>query len=189
MGDFSKTYPLTKQQALQVLENVSKRSEQFAQVIAEETELVFCAVSIEAVASSVCSVLMGITDQDCFDAVNNQIFGYYCDVVDTAYELFHHIYNPYADRVDQYHDAGQHIAEMKFLKGIILGLYEYDRSPHDSFYSYIEECPYNSAMDLIDRWITHHQDNLETHTDLRTFIQGMCPLWEIKDDDFSCKGV
>ncbi|MDY0290171.1 MAG: hypothetical protein RBR15_15195 [Sphaerochaeta sp.] len=171
------TYPLSGEQALQVLRILSQRSVAIAKEIAEVSALVFCDVSVEDVASSVFDVLDELAVEDCWSKAGRQRGGYR-DQYDVADEMICEAFSPFIQQIDAFHRTGEHVSELIYIQGVLLGLYQYKTDATSDFYEhYGEDYPESFEDDVFKAWKKRHPDDSSGLQMLHSFLDDHCPDW------------
>ncbi|HKM07753.1 MAG TPA: hypothetical protein VJ869_12285 [Sphaerochaeta sp.] len=178
-----KSYPLSGGQALQVLRMLANRSAEFAKEIAEISASIFCDVSVEDVASSVYDALNALSVEDCWDASGRQRGGGYRDEFDVADEMIREAFSPFTHQIDSFHDTDEHVSELAYIQGMLLGLYQYKMdSTNDFSEQYAEDYPESLENDVLDVWMKRHPDDTSGLDMLYKFLEEHCPDWSVEPD-------
>ena len=104
---------------------LANRSAELAKEIVEVSALIFCDVSVEDVASSVFDALNDLSVEDCWDASGRQRGGGYRDEFDVADEMIGEAFSSFIHKIDRFHITGEHVSELAYIQGVLLGLYQY----------------------------------------------------------------
>ena len=172
-----KSYPLSGEQALQVLHVLANRNAEMAKEIAEVSALVFCDVSVEDVASSVYDALNDLAVEDCWDASGRQRGGGYRDEYEVADEMIEEAFSPFTYQIDAFYRTGEHVSEQLYIQGVLLGLYQYKKKSTSDFSDYTEDYPESFAGDILNTWKKHHPDDTSGRSMFHKFIEEHCPDW------------
>ncbi len=176
-----KSYPLSGEQALQVLQILVNRNAELAKEIAEVSALIFCDVSVEDVASSVFDALNELSAEDCWDASGRQREGGYRDEYDVADEMIEEAFSPFTRQIDMFHQTGEHVSEQIYIQGVLLGLYQYKTDSTTDFSEhYAEDYPESFESDIFDTWKKRHPDDTSGLHMLHRFIEEHCPDWSVE---------
>lgn len=176
-----KSYPLSGEQALQVLWILENRNAEFAKEIAEVSALVFCDVSVEHVASRVYDALNELSVEDCWASSGRQRGGYR-DEFDVADDMIRDAFFPFAHQIDIFHQTGEHVSEQVYIQGVLLGLYQYKMESKSDFFDYAEDYPELLERDILDTWKERHPDDTSGLQKLYGFIEEHCPVWKVEPD-------
>jgi len=176
-----KSYPLSGEQALQVLQILANRNAEFAKEIAEVSALVFCDVSVEDVASSVFDALNELSVEDCWDASGRQRGGGYRDEFDVANEMVEEAFSPFTHQINMFHQTGEHVSEQIYIQGVLLGLYQFKmESTSDFSENYAEDYPESFESDILATWKKRHPDDTSGLQVLHEFLEEHCPDWSVE---------
>ncbi len=177
-----KTYPLSGEQALQVLRMLAARNAEIAKEIAEISALVFCDVSVEDVASEVFDALDELSAEDCWAASGRQRGGGYRDEFDVADDMIREAFSPFTFQIDTFHQTGEHVSEQIYIQGVLLGLYQFKMDSTTDFSAYAEDYPESFEQDILDTWKKHHPDDTSGLHMLHKFLEEHCPDWSVEPD-------
>jgi hypothetical protein len=179
-----KSYPLSGEQALQVLRMLANRNVGFAKEIAEASALVFCDVSMEHVASAVYEVLNGLSAEDCWDSSGRQRGGYR-DEFDVADDMIREAFSPFIHQIDMFHQIDEHVSEQVYIQGVLLGLYQYNMESISDFFDYAQDYPELLKDDILETWKKRHPDDASGLQELHGFLDANCPDWSVEPDPHS----
>ncbi len=172
-----KSYPLSGEQALQVLRMLANKSAEFAKEISELSALVFCDVSVEDVSSSVYDALNELSVEDCWAGAGRQMGGGYRDDFDVADEMIEEAFSPFTHQIDSFHQTGEHVSEQIYIQGVLLGLYQFQKESTSDFSDYAEDYPESYKQDILTTWKKRHPDDNSGLQMLHKFIKEHCPDW------------
>ncbi len=172
-----KSYPLSGDQALEVLRLLAERNPDFAKEIAEVSALVFCDISVEDVASSVYDALNGLSAEDCWDASGRQRGGGYRDQYDVADEMINEAFSPFTYQIDAFYHTGEHVSEHMYIQGVLLGLYQYHKGSTTDFSDYAEDYAETFQHDILETWKKRHANDTSGLQMLLKFLKEHCPDW------------
>ena len=172
-----KSYPLSGEQALEVLRILANRNAEFAKAIAEVSASIFCDIDVEDVASSVFDALDELSAEDCWGASGRQRGGYR-DEFDVADEMISEAFSPFTQQINAFHQIGEHDSELRYIQGVLLGLYQLKTEATSDFYEqYGEEYPESFESDVLTTWKKRHPDDASGLQKLQSFLEESCPDW------------
>ena len=172
-----KSYPLSGEQALQVLRMLASKSAEIAKEISELSALVFCDVSVEDVSSSVYDALDDLSVEDCWAGAGRQRGGGYRADYDVAADMIEEAFSPFTHQIDTFHQTGEHVSEQLYIQGVLLGLYQFQKEATTDFSDYTEDYPESYKQDILTTWKKRHPDDTSGLRNLLEFIQEQCPDW------------
>ncbi len=180
-NNISRRHLLNGSQALQVLNKLAEMDAIIAKEIERLSSLIFCDVRVEQVASSVFLALDGIDVEDCWNASGKQRGGGYRDEFAVADEMIMEALFPFEQKIDVFYQAGEYAAELEYLHGVLLGIYQVMKdSTSDFFENYMEDYPDELKQKFIDTWKNRHPNDADGLQKLNTFIEKHCPDWSTK---------
>lgn len=172
-----KSYPLSGEQALQVLRMLASKSAEIAKDISELSALVFCNVAVEEVASAVYDALNELSAEDCWASAGRQMGGGYRDEFEVADEMIEEAFSPFTHQIETFHKTGEHIPEQTYIQGVLLGLYQFQKEATTDFSDYAEDYPESYKKDILTTWKKRHPDDASGFHALLSFIKEHCPAW------------
>ena len=176
--DSFRLYPLNHAQAMRVLHTLASKNEEFAMEVVKESAKEFSSVDIDEVAGAVTYSLTSITDEDCMAGAGRQRYGGYRDMGDVAYDLFCEKFSSFTYQIDLFYKNGVYAAEIEYIKGAILGLYQFSLEGTEDYYVYVEECPTDFTSDLINAYKKRHPESPDAIQAIHDFIKQKCPKWD-----------
>ncbi|WP_319757831.1 hypothetical protein [uncultured Sphaerochaeta sp.] len=177
-GGTSRRHLLSGSQARQVLNELAEKDATIAKEIERLSSLIFCDVSVEQVASSVFLALDGIDIEECWNASGKQWGGGYRDEFDVADDMIMEALFPFEQKIDVFYQAGEYAAELEYLHGVLLGIYQLMEDSTSEFVeNYMEDYPDELKQRFIDDWKKRHPEDADGLQKLNTFIEKHCPAW------------
>ncbi len=158
---------LDSNQAFQVLRNLATKNAKFASAILKEAkEILYADVVIEEVGEDLFYALSNLTIEECYSRAGKQRDGSYCDIGDTAYEMFEVAMEDYLTQLKKYHDAAKPLLAGEYLKGILIGLYKYDLLQNKEIDDLLDDNIVDLAQYLIIKWKNHYPIDEELNKSL-----------------------
>jgi len=169
---------LSGEEALNVLYTLVKRDPVLAAVVMQHVqEVLGRSTVIGEVSESVYVTLNNLSMGECYNRAGNMHGGMYYDVDDASYEMFYEAMDEYLTQLKKYYDAAKPLLAIQYLKGIILGLYNYENNPLNEMYEVLYETIYTCVDNLISDWNTLYSKNDDNSVSLKAFLKEHCPDW------------
>lgn len=173
----AKSYPLSGEQALQVLSMLKQNHPELESEISQLSSGVFNDVSIEDVAQEVYYALNSLEAHDCWEASGRQWDGGYRDEYEVADEMVMEAFSPFLSQINTFHAIGEFASELTYIEGVLKGLYQFQKEATTDFSDYTEDYPDSFATDILSDWRHRHPDDSSGLETLHSFLSEQCPDW------------
>jgi len=173
----AKSYPLSGEQALQVLSMLRQNHPELESEISQLSSGVFNDVSIEDVAQEVYYALNSLEAHDCWEASGRQWDGGYRDEYEVADEMVMEAFSPFLFQINTFHAIGEFASELIYIEGVLKGLYQFQKEATTDFSDYTEDYPDTFASDILSDWSHRHPDDSSSLETLHSFLSEKCPSW------------
>jgi len=170
------TSKLTAEQALKILERLSRRGGKLREAVVAEAMNVLTGIDLDDTADEVFIVLDSIDVQDCWDRSGSSRHGY-TSPDEAATEIIEEELRPFFDQVERYHQLGMPEQEAAYCKGVILGIYRYERESKSEFKEWSVDIPAECAGFLLDNWRKRNRAKASINA-MHEFIRERCPEWD-----------
>ena len=142
---------LTAEQALKIIERLSRKGSQIRKAVLIEALNVLTEIDLDETADEVFAVLDSIDVQDCWDRSGSSRDGY-TSPDEAAAEIIEEELQPFFEQVERYHEMGLPEQEATFCKGVIFGIYRYERESKSEFRGWSVDIPAECGGFLLDKW-------------------------------------
>jgi hypothetical protein len=166
---------LTADQALKIVERLSRRGGKVREVVVTEAMNMLAEVDLNETADEVFVILDSIDVQDCWDRSGSHRHGY-TSPDEAATEIIEEELQPFFDQVERYHELGMPEQEAEYCMGIIAGIYRYERESKSEFREWSVDIPVECAGSLLDQWRKRNRARASINA-MREFIAEQCPEW------------
>lgn len=166
---------LTPDQALLTVKRLALLGGKIRDSVLAEAMNVLNEVDVAETADEVLAVLGSIDVEDCWARSGSSRYGY-TSPDEAAAQMIDEELRPFLDQAERYHDLGMFEQEEAQCKGVILGLYRYDRESKSDFRAWCEDIPGECAHFLLDDW-RKRNPKAAGLTVMREFIGEHCPDW------------
>lgn len=141
----------------------------------ESAERYIAAVEMDGVADSIFTSLKQIAAEDLYDSSGRTRYGY-VDPGERADEMFLEVIEPYIEDMKRCLDLLRLEEAAKHCKGILLGLYRFEKEAFTEFQDWIPDTPKDCFENVLEIW-TKQSPDPQTLADMDKFINKNCPEW------------
>jgi hypothetical protein len=166
---------LTAEQALKILERLGRKGGIIREAVLTEAMNVLTEIDLDVTADEVYAVLDSIDVQDCWDRSGGSRDGY-TSPDEAASEIIEEELQPFFDQVERYHEMGLREQEATYCKGVIFGIYRYERESKSEFREWSVDIPAECGGFLLDKWRERNRDK-DSINAMHEFIRERCPEW------------
>ncbi len=166
---------LTAEQALKVVERLSRKGGKIREAVVTEAMNVLTEIDLVETADAVFAVLDSIDVEDCWDRSGSSRDGY-TSPDEAAAEIIEEELQPFIEQVERYHELGMPEPEATYCKGVILGIYRYERESKSEFREWSVDIAAECAGFLLDNWRERNPERGSVNA-MHEFIRERCPEW------------
>jgi hypothetical protein len=164
---------LTPDQALLIVKRLTLLGGKIREVVVAEAMSVLNEVTVAGTAEEVFAALDFLDVEDCWARSGRSRDGY-TSPDEAAALMVDEELQPFVDQVERYHDLGMLEQEVAQCKGVILGLYRYERESKSEFRAWCEDIPGECAGALLADWRKRNRAGI---AEMHAFIREHCPKW------------
>jgi hypothetical protein len=166
---------LTPEQALIVVERLSRKGGKLRDAVVAEAMNVLTEIDATEIAEEVFDALDSIDVQECWNRSGRSRDGY-TSPDEAAAELFDEALQPFVDQIERYRELGMLDQETTYCMGVIWGVYRYERESESEFKTWAVDIPGEAAGYLYDKWRKRARDKTRVEA-MRAFIRAHCQEW------------
>ncbi|MBI2864917.1 MAG: hypothetical protein HYX94_10205 [Chloroflexi bacterium] len=142
---------LSHADALSVLRALAAGDEQIACRIAKMAGDRLSDVDWEEVADALHAELDALEAEEVWDQAGPKRHGY-VDPTDAAFEMVEDVLEPYLDELRKYQKLGMSAEAMQLCRGILAGLYRFERESTSEFKDWAVDAPASFAAEVAKSW-------------------------------------
>ena len=132
-------------------------------------------VDCNEVAAEVESNLHSLDEEELYDRSGPSRTGYH-DSGEMAGIMIGEILAPYQDQSKRYSKMGMEEEAKEYCKGILKGLYEYERNSSGPFSECAQDAPVEMFAWIVDEWKKNNRKPAQ-HAEMKKFIDKECSDW------------
>jgi len=166
---------LTGEQALKIVARLARKEGKLREAVLTEVMNVLTEIDLAQTADEVFVILDCVDVQDCWDRAGRSRDGY-TSPDEAAAEIIEEALQPYFDQIKRYHEMELPEQEATYCKGVILGIYRYERESESEFRQWSEDIPAEYAGLLLDKWRKRNPDRARINA-MHKFMRTRCPEW------------
>ncbi len=167
---------LSPGQALAILKTLAASNEQLARRIAKMGSAYLSKVDMEEVAAALYDELDALEVEEVWDRSGKTRHGY-VDTGEAACQMIEEVVEPYLARLKKHQTLGMATEANKLCRGLLLGLYQFDRESQSEFKNWATDAPGEFASSVIDTWKAGRLGRKDL-TALKQFIADELCAWE-----------
>lgn len=169
------TGKITSEQALLIVERLCRKGGEVRDAIIAEAISLLSEFSVEEIAGEVFDALDLIDIQDCWDRAGRSRDGY-TSPDEAAVDIVEEALQPFFDQVERYHDLGMHEQEASYCKGVLFGIYRFERESEAEIKALADDLAGECAGTLLDDWKKRNPDKAAVAA-MQAFVREKCPKW------------
>lgn len=166
---------LTAEQALKIVERLVRKGGEIREAVVTEAMNVLTEFDLDETADEVFVLLDSIDVQDCWDRSGSSRNGY-TSPDEAAVEIIEEELQPFFDQLERYHELGMSEQETAYCKGVIFGIYRYERESKSEFRDWCADIPAECAGFLLDKWRKRNRKGASINA-MHAFFRERCPEW------------
>lgn len=166
---------LSPSDALAILNILVKEDEQVASRIAEIASMYLAEVDLEDVAFSIQDEMNFLEVEEVWDRAGNTRHGY-VDVADAVDQIIGEILEPYLQELKKYHQLEMSREAMLMCKGLLKGLYLFERESTSEFKDWAADAPIVFAEEVVMEWKSGHPSSDDISA-MKGFISDELGCW------------
>jgi hypothetical protein len=166
---------LTSEQALQIVERLTRKGGDIRDAIIAEAMKVLTEFSLDEVAEAVFDALDLNDVQDCLDEADSSRNGD-TSPREAALDMIELDLQPFVDQVECYHELGMPEQEATYCMAIILGAYRFEHESKSAFKKLAADIPAACAGNLMEEWRRRNPEQAGIAA-MHAFIRERCPKW------------
>jgi hypothetical protein len=166
---------LTPEKALRIVKRLTRKEGEIRDAVVKEAMNILTEVDVAGTAEDVFDALNLIDVQDCWDRSGSSRDGY-TSPDEAAAQLVDEELQPFLDQIERYHELGMFEQETTYCRGVILGLYRYERESTSEFRTWAEDVASECAGFLLDNWRDRNREPARLEA-MHEFIRDRCPDW------------
>jgi len=166
---------ITPDQAISVLRNLWHTCPDVRVRIEAEIKDLLRSIDYHEVAGDVESSLDSLDEEELYDRSGPSRNGYH-DPGEMAGIMIEEVLAPHQDQLKRYSEMGMEQEAKEYCKGILKGLYEYERNSSGPFSEYARDIPAEMFGWILDEW--KKKDGKKAHhVEMKKFIEKECSDW------------
>ena len=169
------TDQITPDQAVSVLQNLWKAYPDFRVRIDAEIKNTLKIIDCNEVASDIESSLDSLDEEELYDRSGPSRTGYH-DPSEMAGIMVEEVLAPHQDQLKRYCQMGMGQEAKEYCKGILKGLYEYERNSSGPFSEYARDVPAEMFGWILDEWKKKDRKTAH-HAEMKKYIEKECSDW------------
>ena len=166
---------ITPDQAISVLQNLWHAYPDSRMRIESEIQNVLKCLDCHEIASDIESDLDSLDEEELFDRSGPSRNGYH-DPGEMAGLMIEEVLAPHQDQLKRYTEMGMDQEAKKYCKGILKGLYEYERNSSGPFSEYAQDVPAEMFRWILGEWKNNNKKKTH-HVEVMKFIEKECSDW------------
>ena len=166
---------ITPDQAISVLRNLWRTYPEVRVRIEAEIENTLKIIDCNEVASDVESSLDSLDEEELYDRSGPSRTGYH-DPGEMAGIMIEEVLAPHQDQLKRYCEMGMDQEAKEYCKGILKGLYEYERNSSGPFSEYAQDALAEMFGWILDEWKKKDRKTAH-HAEMKKFIEKECSDW------------
>lgn len=166
---------ITPDQAISVLRNLWHAYPDSRMKIESEIKNILKSLDFNEIASDVESDLDSLDEEELYDRSGPSRNGYH-DPGEMAGIMVEETLAPYQDQLKRYYEMGMEQEAKEYCKGILKGLYEYERNSSGPFSDYARDVPAEMFGWILDEWKKKNEKKAYLR-EMKEFIKKGCGDW------------
>jgi len=166
---------ITPEDALAILNILSTEDEAIAGMIERIAMEYLKGVDIDEIAGSVFFDLDSLAVEDVWDHSGRTRDGY-VDPGDMAWQMFEDALEPYMDELKKYLELSMHADAKNYCKGILKGIYRYDKESNSEFKDWATDAPGENFEFVLNEWEKSCKDKRDVK-DVEDYIKKHFSDW------------
>ena len=138
-------------EARTVLRTLAENDANLAQRIAEMTLTSLSDVDVEEVAAALYDELDALEVEEVWDRAGRTRHGY-VETSEVASQMLEAVLAPYLEELSRYQALGLNLEAGELCKGLLLGLYQFERESKSQFKDWATDLPLNFAKEVLATW-------------------------------------
>jgi hypothetical protein len=166
---------LTAEQALKIVKRLARKGGVIRAAVIAEATSVLTDIDLDRIADEVFIVLDSIDVQDCWDR-SGRSRGRYRTPDEAAAEIIEEELQPFFDQAERYHELGMPEQEAAYCRGVILGIYLFQRETRSEHGHWSVDIAGECAGYLLDKWRERNREKAGVAA-MHQFVRERCPEW------------
>lgn len=123
-----------------------------ARLVEEELSRYYGSEDAESVAAGVLDDLKALETDDLWERSGGHAHGRYVEPTEAAFGMVREAVEPHMARIEDLLEEGREEAADVYVRGVLMGLYRYDRESEREFRRWAVDAPELMADETADRW-------------------------------------
>lgn len=167
---------ISSDEAFTILKTLAWKDKGIARRIEQTAIEVLRNVNIEEVADGIFSDLDNIKVEDVWNSSGRTRYGY-VEPNERAGEMFEEALEPFLEELKRYQKLSMHTAAKSFCKGVLKGLYKFEKESSTEYADYVEDEPREYSKTVLDEWKKGCK-NTRDKKEMKEFIKKNFPDWK-----------
>jgi hypothetical protein len=165
---------LSRNEALEILRQITKTDKNLKKKIIELAEDLFRDVDIDDICEAVFDALDGIDVHELWDRAGPKTDGY-TSPEDMSVDMFEEALEPFVQEMERLLNLKMHQEAKLYCMGILKGIYQYEEDSESEFKDWASDVPGESFGYILREWGKNR--NNKDKKEMKDFIKKEFPTW------------